>query len=904
VESQPQFTSSQNSPSKGSPLLDSEKGTLRPFAHTKPLMASLKSLSWATLDPLLQESLLARPGGNDGINSSWQVAQTIVTQVRKDKDRALWELGARFDGWNGPWTRGSLAVSTQEWEMALESVTKSQQAALERASTQIEAFHRIQKPQDTQAETSPGIFCSRRFRPIGRVGIYVPGGHAPLPSSLLMSAVPARLAGCKQIIVCTPASPTGHVHPAILAAARLAGVTQVFRSGGAQAIAAMAYGTREIPKVDKIFGPGNSYVTAAKSICAMDPQGAAIDMPAGPSEVMVVADRSARPEWIAADLLSQAEHGADSHVVLVLKDLSLYEPTLRALENQLDALQDYHSPGPRGQSTQSPKGQPREMGPFTRAQQSLHLGSVIYAPTDAECLDIINRYAPEHLILQMENARALSDHVENAGSIFIGHLTPESLGDYASGTNHVLPTFGAARSYSGLGLEAFFKSVTIQEASEEGLRELAPTVVELASLEGLKAHGAAVSIRLSQLSQKSMGADDGEPLISPEKKSPTTLMSPIGQSSFSDEFEQFVKPLLRSSLLTMRGYESARSLVDKKTEQELPKIFLDANENHHDPWGESHGLNRYPDPQPLKLVNRLADYYQVGSENILLTAGADQGIDLLIRLFCDADKDAIVITPPTYGYYEVSAQIQGARTLKVPLLGENFELDIPGICQAVNLRGAKVVFVCSPNNPTGIGVNYETLLELAEVLRGKALLIVDEAYGEFFKGKTVTSLLMSHLAANPHLVVLRTLSKSFGLAGLRLGSVLGSMDLIRFMQKVRPPYPLSQASVERADGALQLLGSQQNQVDAIILERERLRRELLSLPLVRRVFPSETNFLLVLFNQPIRVMEACHKAGIVVRDRSRDERLDGCVRITVGSPDENNALLKVLRTLKETPNAL
>ncbi|MDP7041929.1 MAG: histidinol dehydrogenase, partial [Gammaproteobacteria bacterium] len=336
-----------------------------------------------------------------------------------------------------------------------------------------------QLPSDIDVEIGPGIRCERVSQPIDTVGLYVPAGSAPLPSTAIMLAVPAAIAACPQRILCTPPDKQGKVNAATLVAARRSGITDIFKVGGAQAIAAMAYGTETIPKTDRIFGPGSARVTAAKTLVAGDPNGASIDSPAGPSEVLVIADACADAAFVAADLLSQAEHGEDSQVILLTDSRGLAEATVREVTRQLQSL-------------------PRQ----DIAGKALESGRVVLTGDIATAIEISNRYAPEHLILQVENARTLLPKVRNAGSVFLGPWAPESVGDYCSGTNHVLPTYGAARSYSGLGVDQFMRQMTVQELTGEGLRSLAPTVLELSALEGLDAHGEAVRIRLRDAVRK------------------------------------------------------------------------------------------------------------------------------------------------------------------------------------------------------------------------------------------------------------------------------------------------------------------------------------------------------------------------------------------------------------------
>ena len=426
---------------------------------------------WSNLDETARRTLLRRPAQVNAVHVLARVRE-IVADVRERGDTAVRELTRRLDGADVP----DPEVRRDEFVTAAAALTAGQHAAIERAIETVTRFHAAQMPQPVAVETATGVVCERLVVPLEAVGLYVPAGTAPLPSTAIMLAVPARLAGCETRVLCTPPRPDGTADPAVLVAARLAGAEQVFKIGGAQAIAAMGYGTTSVPKVVKLFGPGNAWVTAAKQLIAADPEGAALDLPAGPSEVLVIADASAMPEFVAADLLAQAEHSEDAQVVLVTTSASLAAAVSGELVRQLARL-------PRRQIV----------------ERSLAGSRSVLVDDVATAFEVSNRYAPEHLIIQVESAREWLPRVRNAGSVFVGRWTPETLGDYCSGTNHVLPTYGHARAYSGLGLAAFVKQITVQEASAEGLRTLGPVATTLAELETLDAHANAVNIRMRAL---------------------------------------------------------------------------------------------------------------------------------------------------------------------------------------------------------------------------------------------------------------------------------------------------------------------------------------------------------------------------------------------------------------------
>lgn len=394
----------------------------------------------------------------------------ILHAVKQEGDVALKQFAQQFDQVE----LDTLLVSKNEIEEATQRITKELKDAIQVAYQNIYTFHEQQKQQPEIIETIKGVACWRKSVAIDKVGLYIPGGTAPLFSTVLMLAIPAKIAGCNEIILCSPTNVEGKIHPAVLYAANICGVHKIFKSGGAQAIAAMAYGTESIPAVYKIFGPGNQYVTAAKQLIHKD--GVAIDMPAGPSEVLVIGDDESRPDFIAADLLSQAEHGADSQVIFVTTEERYFNLVHFALDEQLKAL-------PRCEL----------------AKKSLENSKMILVKDVDEAIAFSNVYAPEHLILQTRDADALAEKVTNAGSVFIGHYAPESLGDYASGTNHTLPTNGFARAYSGVSLDSFIKKITFQQVSKQGLQNLGNTVEIMAENEGLQAHKNAVRIRLNDI---------------------------------------------------------------------------------------------------------------------------------------------------------------------------------------------------------------------------------------------------------------------------------------------------------------------------------------------------------------------------------------------------------------------
>ncbi len=414
------------------------------------------------------QEILKRPVMNT--ENLFDTVRSVIDRVKEEGDRAVLDYEEKFD----KVMLASLAVSEEEQQEAEKLVSEDLKAAIRLAKQNIETFHAAQRFEGKKVQTQPGVTCWQKAVAIEKVGLYIPGGTAPLFSTVLMLAVPARIAGCKEIVLCTPPGRDGKVHPAVLFAAKVAGVNRIFKAGGIQAIAAMAYGTESVPKVYKIFGPGNQYVTAAKQLVSL--RDVAIDMPAGPSEVEVLADETANPIFVAADLLSQAEHGVDSQAILITTSVELQQAVKVEVERQLALL-------PR-----------KEI-----AEKSLANSKLIVVDSMAEAIELTNAYAPEHLIIETEDYLSVAERIVNAGSVFLGSLTPESAGDYASGTNHTLPTNGYAKAYSGVSLDSFIRKITFQEIKPEGLNIIGPAIELMAANEQLDAHKNAVSVRLGQL---------------------------------------------------------------------------------------------------------------------------------------------------------------------------------------------------------------------------------------------------------------------------------------------------------------------------------------------------------------------------------------------------------------------
>lgn len=430
----------------------------------------MKRIDWSVADPATRAAAVQRPGMDASMERERAVAR-VIEQVGADGDTALFALTRRFDGVQ----LAQFAVAAEEFAEAEAELPAALRSALIEARDRLRLWHLAGQTSEFEITTADGVRCGRILRPIQRVGLYVPAGSAPLPSTALMLGVPAQIAGCPQVLLCTPPRADGRADPTVLVAAQLCGVRRVFKLGGAQAIAAMALGTDSVPRCDKLFGPGNAYVTSAKQQVAMRPDGPAIDMPAGPSEVLVIADAGANPRFVAADLLSQAEHGPDSQVIL----LSDSDALINAVEAEVAR-------------------QVVELPRTGIAQAALQHARLVLVPTLSEAFRISNAYAPEHLILALRDARHRLPEVAAAGSVFLGDYAPEGLGDYCSGTNHVLPTGGAARAWSGVSVSSFQTSISIQEVDPAGLAVIGPCAVTLARAEGLEAHARSVLLRLPE----------------------------------------------------------------------------------------------------------------------------------------------------------------------------------------------------------------------------------------------------------------------------------------------------------------------------------------------------------------------------------------------------------------------
>ena len=758
--------------------------------------------------------------------------RTILERVRQGGDEALRAITTEIDG-RCP---ESLQVSEAELAEAAAQVSDELKAAIRQAADNISAFHRAQQVPVVDVHTMPGVHCRRRVVPIRRVGLYIPGGSAPLFSTILMLALPAQIAGCEEIVLCTPCDrQSGRVNPVVLYTAQLCGVHTIYKIGGAQAIAAMAYGTESIRRVYKIFGPGNRYVTKAKQMVSA--QGTAIDMPAGPSEVMVMADATAQPAFVAVDFLSQAEHGPDSQSILVCNSPDLASLVEAEITRQLTLL-------PRADI----------------AARSLENSRIVVFDDVDTMVDFANDYAAEHLIIAMDDAWSIAQRITAAGSIFVGHYSPESAGDYASGTNHTLPTMGLATAYSGIGLDSFMHAITYQELTQEGLNSLGDTIIRMAEAEGLDAHANAVKVR-THLNPPCEGG-----LEASRCQDSLPYREGWGGSS-----------LVRPNILALKPYSTARDEYKGTI-----GIYLDANENPFE-----NGYNRYPSTTlKAQVRSTIAQKKGVDPSRLFLGNGSDEAIDLLFRIFCRPGVDNAISIAPTYGMYSVCAAINDVEYREV-MLGDDFALPVDKLLAAADAQ-SKLLFVCSPNNPTANAFSREQLITLVQQFPG--IVVVDEAYIDFSSVPSMVEL----IDTCPNLIVLQTLSKAYGLAGLRMGLALAHERIISIFEQVKYPYNIGADTLALAQRLLQ--EDITSQVQTLIAERERVAAALGQLPYVEKVYPSDANFLLVKVERSRELYEYLIARELIVRDRTRTPGCEGTLRITIGTPEENTRLIQEMGT--------
>jgi histidinol dehydrogenase len=732
--------------------------------------------------------------------------RALLLDVLRRGDAALLDLTERFDGVRLLRTR----VSSESIRAALDDLDPGLRRAFEIAASNIEAVHAAQRFNEEPVDVVRGVRVWREWRPLRRVGIYVPGGRTAYPSSVLMLAIPARLAGCQEIVMCSPPQRNGQVAPAVLAAAGLAGVTEVHAIGGAQAIAAMAYGTESVRRVDKIFGPGNAYVTAAKLAVFGE---VAVDMPAGPSEILIVTDGSVPAPWVAADLRAQAEHAPDARAILLSTDTAIAAEVRNLLDGE-------------------------------RAEQV----RVLSATETEAAAAFANDFAPEHLTLACAEPDRWLARISAAGSIFLGPYAPAAAGDYATGANHVLPTGGASRSFSALGLDAFGRTMQVQSLDRDGLRRLEPIVDAIARAERLTAHRDSVHAR-----------DTG-----------------------SASYPGLNSPRPRRAIQDMQPYEweppSARIAIQAGV-PEADVVRFDTNSS---PWPGASlselgtlALNEYPDTSYTLLTSALAAYSGASPDAITVGAGADEILDMLAKSYVGAG-DPVVLSRPTYAMFRIVSEMAGGRVEAIP--GAGLDLDQDRFLR--RSRHARLTWICNPNNPTGELLPIGFIEKLAEETPG--VVAVDEAYFEF-SGVSADGL----IARYPNLVVVRTLSKAFGLAGVRVGYALAGPSISAALRRVRPPGSISVVSEALAEQALRDQPGMRRRVASIVECRDTLYGELAALGL--QVHPSAANFLLVRAGDGAAPLLL--RRGLVVRTFPSASPLAEFIRVTVRTAAENARLV-------------
>lgn len=772
----------------------------------------------------------------------------ILARVRSEGDRALLELTRELDGV----ALASLFVPEEELAEATERVAPAVREALGESLAAVRRYHADQRAllaADRRVRTRAGVTAWRRWVPIRRAGGYVPGGRARYPSSVIMLGVPAQLAGVDELLIATPPGPDGSVDPAVLYAASLVGVLRVLRVGGAQAIAALAYGTESVQRVDRIFGAGNAWVTAAKRLVAAD---CAIDLPAGPSECVVVADASADPDFVAADLLAQAEHGPDSLAVLVTDDAAFADAVEARLGPQAASLPT----GERALATL------REWGRI-----------VLVAGMDA-AVDVTDAIAPEHCSLQCRDAEELGGRIRDAGAVFIGPWSAVAAGDYATGTNHVLPTGGAARAYSGVGVESFGRWMEVQRVTSAGVRGLAPAVEAIAGVEGLPAHAASVALRAARAGGAT-AADDPVELL---RRPGSVDAYPIEPSDeeMAASLGLPAERLRRYDLNTLGGGPLPGAVEG-----------LRGYDAQH--------LTEYGDMAYRRLRAALGAKLDVPGERILPGAGADE----LIRLVATAtlgEGDATVIPTPGFGMFFVESGLAGARIVSVPRRDPGERQSPAELREAAEREAARLVWLCTPNNPTGDRYPLDEIGELAEGL--PALVLVDEVYLEFAEAATGdesnSGSAIRLQDAHPNVLVLRSLSKAYGAAAARVGYLVLPEGLAARFDALRLPLALAEPSEAVALGLLADEPAAVERRRMLVDEQRRLAATLNELGV--RTLPSVTNFVAFQPRDASTLAKALAERGLLVREYDSGP-MAGWLRANARAPGQTQELIDALKEL-------
>ena len=781
-----------------------------------------------------------------------QAVSAILADVQARGDEALMDYTRRFDRLDVHEAAG-LRLSQSELQAALDGLPAAERQALERAAERIRRYHEHQRTSSWMYTEADGTRLGQRVLPLDRVGLYVPGGKAAYPSSVLMNAIPAQVAGVKELVMVVP-TPDGVRNPAVLAAACLAGIQEVYTIGGAQAVAALAYGTRSIRPVDKIVGPGNAYVAEAKRRVFGT---VGIDMIAGPSEILVVSDGSVPADWVAVDLFSQAEHDEMAQAILISPDAAFLDAVAEAIARLLP-------------------GQPRRA---VIGKSLADRGALIHVRSMQEAAELVNRVAPEHLELAVRDVDGLLADIRHAGAIFMGRWGCEALGDYCAGPSHVLPTMRTPRFSSPLGVYDFQKRSSLIEPSATGADYLAKVAATLARAEGLEAHAQSAEYRL--------GGDAHQ-----------AAAGTVSPARIAARVERHVRP----DVQRMAAYHVADA---------TDAIKLDAMEN---PWRlpgalqaelaqrlAALAINRYPSGNTYTALKQAIARHDGldGIDGLVLGNGSDELISLLCQLV--AQPGATIMAPaPSFVMYEMGARLAGVGFVPVPLRPD-FSLDREAMLQAIETHRPALVFLAYPNNPTGNLFDADDVRAILQATDG--LVVLDEAYAPFAGGASW----LSQLPAWPNLAVMRTCSK-WGLAGARIGYLASAPAWAAQLDKIRPPYNISVLDAETACFAFQHHADFDQQTRALCTERQTLVQRLQALlgpQGLSHVYPTAANFVLVRLaggqgdasgpSRATRVAAAMRADGVLIKDASRmHPALAECLRLTVGAPEENEAMLQAL----------
>ena len=766
--------------------------------------------------------------------------QAIVEGVRAGGDEAVLHYTKLFD--KVELNPGELRISP---DLIRETAARTPQATVEafrRAISNVRAFHERQRETGWLMPIEGGARVGQRILPLESAGLYVPGGRAAYPSSLIMNAVPARVAGVRRIAITIPPG-TIERAPAIAAVLTELHLEEVYQIGGAQAIAAFAFGTESVPRVDKIVGPGNIYVAIAKKIVYGS---TGIDSIAGPTEVVVLADETADARFIAADLLAQAEHDHEASAILITTSQELARETAREITEQITSLERIET---------------------ARASIENYGAVLLVESIEAGC-ELVNHIAPEHLEIMTADDERAADMIENAGALFFGAWSSEPVGDYFAGPNHVLPTMGTARFSSPLGVYDFFKRQSVIRYTREAIQKSADAIAQMADAEGLTAHKRAVLSRTDERATQN-----------PEPSSSVNAHRSALQK---------IKPAVRAiTAYTLAPYRAAIKINQNESPFDMPAEIKEevARRLAARQW------SRYPDFVPSELLHSLSAFARWKPEGTLAGNGSNELIQATLMVTVGPGR-RVLIAEPTFTLYRQIVTVLGGEAISVPLTSD-LQFDIEAIRERAASARADVIILCSPNNPTGCRASQKDIVQLAQDFDG--LIVVDEAYHEF-SGRSVVPL----LEEMPNLIVLRTFSKAMAMAGLRVGYLLASPEIATEVHKATLPYNLNFFSAMAAQVACEKYELLRPQIDKIISERERIHQALTGIQAVEPI-PSSANFLLARATlNPQALFKKLLDRDILVRDVSRYPMLDRYVRLSVGTPEENDRLIAALEEVTAT----